>query len=243
MKDELTDSLVLIAEDDPDILRILQQYAEKSGMLVRTARDGTEALQQYRGSRPDLVLLDINMPKRDGFEVLETIRAKETTPVIVVSARVEDADKLHGLGLGADDYVVKPFNPKEVVARMAAVLRRTRDTTASQVRRFGGVEVNLTEGRAFVESDGTALDGTGKDGTGKEIDLTPSEFRLLAHMIEAPRKVFSRLELLEACFPESEALERTVDSHISHLRRKLDAAGAAGLLSVMRGVGYRLAGS
>lgn len=230
MTSELSGSLVLIAEDDPDIRRILRQYAEREGMRGVEARDGEEALWQFRSARPDLVLLDINMPKRDGFDVLARIRADSATPVIVVSARVEDEDKLEGLGLGADDYVVKPFNPKEVVARMAAVLRRTRGTQAPELLRFERVEVDTAERRAVVHTDEAR----------RELELTPSEFALLAHMIAAPRKAFSRLELLETCSPDSEALERTVDSHISHLRRKLNAAGAPGMLPVVRGVGYRL---
>ncbi|MEM7351586.1 MAG: response regulator [Acidobacteriota bacterium] len=231
MTDVLQDALVLIAEDDPDIRRILRQYAERAGLRTAVARDGEEALWQYRAVKPDLVLLDINMPKRDGFDVLARIRQSGATPVIVVSARVEDEDKLHGLGLGADDYVVKPFNPQEVVARMAAVLRRTRGDRTPEVARFRAIEVHRSAGKAVVCRGAERTD----------LDLTPSEYRLLGHMIGAPHKVFSRLELLEACFPDSEALERTVDSHVSHLRKKLAAAGATGLLSVMRGVGYRLA--
>ena len=232
MKETLQDHLVLIAEDDADIRLILRQYAEREGMRVLTARDGGEALEQVRAAKPDLILLDINMPRRNGFEVLEALRNDGSIPVIVISARIEDEDKLRGLGLGADDYVIKPFNPREVVARMAAVLRRTRQIRPPEVLRFGVVEVNCTEGRALVRCGEHV----------NELDLTPSEFRLLSHLMAAPRRVFPRSELLEACFPESDALERTVDSHISHLRRKLSAAGVEGLLSVMRGVGYRLAG-
>lgn len=228
----LQDILVLVAEDDPDIQLILCQYAERNGARVLTARDGDEALKQYRAVKPDLILLDINMPKRDGFDVLGIIRRESATPVIVISARIEDEDKLRGLGLGADDYVIKPFNPQEVVARMVAVLRRARQPQPLQVSRFESIEVHHDEGRALIRR------GT----TSQDLDLTPSEFRLLAHMIPAPKRVYSRLELLDACFPHSEALERTVDSHVSHLRRKLSAAGAEGLLSVMRGVGYRLQG-
>ena len=229
MREELQHGVVLIAEDDADSRLILRQYAEKEGMRVVLANDGEETLRQFRAHRPDLVLLDINMPRRDGFTVLETIRAATTTPVIVISARIDDEDKIRGLGLGADDYVVKPFNPREVVERMVAVLRRVRAASPPEVARFGDIEVHRSEGRVTVAS--------------QLLELTPAEYRLLDCLIRSPRRVYARTELLEHCFPESDALERTVDSHISHLRRKLAAAGAPGLLSVMRGVGYRLDGA
>lgn len=227
---DIDNALILIAEDDPDIRLILRSYLERDGLRVVTANDGSEALMQHSAIRPDLVLLDINMPKLDGFEVIRKIREKDNTPIIFISARSDDADKLSGLGYGADDYVVKPFNPKEVVARTLAVLRRTNSNEPPSLLRHDRLEVDQTTGMAFV------TDGEEKS----PLSLTPSEFRLLAHMIQAPTRVYSRFDLLEACFPDSEALERTVDSHVSNLRKKLTAAGADGHLSVMRGVGYRL---
>lgn len=225
----VSDALVLIVEDDQDIARILRQYVERAGWRSVVTNDGEAGLLEFNRVNPDIVLLDVNLPKRDGFSVLEQLRAQSDTPVIVVSARIEDEDKLKGLGLGADDYVVKPFNPNEVIARIRAVLHRTRSSTPVSVLRYANIKMDVEAGRSYV---GTSADET-------LLNLTPSEHKILALMIQTPNKVFSRSEILGACFPESEALERTVDSHVSHLRKKLAAAGAEDVLSVMRGVGYR----
>jgi len=227
---EFEDARILIAEDDPDIRLILKSYLERDGFRTISASNGAEALMQYRTAAPDLMLLDINMPKLDGFEVIRRVREADQIPVIFISARTSDVDKLEGLGLGADDYVVKPFNPKEVIARVIALLRRTRGQSLPSVLRHDGLEVDRVSGKARVSRGDKPV----------SLKLTPGEYRLLAHMIRSPHQVYSRFDLLEACFPDSEALERTVDSHVSNLRRKLNAAGAEGHLSVMRGVGYRL---
>ena len=181
--------------------------------------------------KPDLVLLDVQMPKRDGFSVLTEIRRRGNTPVIMATARAEDLDKLSALRVGADDYVVKPFNPMEVVARVKAVLRRTHSAQGDQaIIRVGMVEIDTV---CYVVD---VIQGSANI----RLELTLTEYRLLEHMARAPRRVFSRAELVDACMPESEALERTVDSHVSNLRRKLSDAGAAGHCAVVRGVGYRL---
>lgn len=225
----LENTTILIVEDDKDIARILRQYAESYGATVHMAHDGDMALTQHRAVRPDIILLDINLPKRDGFEVLRTIRREFDTPVIILSARIEDEDKLEGLGLGADDYVVKPFNPREIIARVKAVLHRSTGREELELLRHSGVTVNLTIAEVSV-SDGNAR---------KALQLTPSEYKILTLLMRTPNKVFSREDILSACFPESDALARTVDSHLSHLRKKLNEAGAPNLISVSRGLGYR----
>ncbi|MEM9168022.1 MAG: response regulator [Pseudomonadota bacterium] len=227
--DALNDKRVLIVEDDTDIARILRDYAESHGCRAYLAPDGEEALRRRRAVRPDIILLDVNLPKRDGFEVLEAIRASSDTPVIIISARIEDEDKLNGLGLGADDYVVKPFNPSEVVARIKAVLHRADGRVAPKLLRRSGITVDLDDSRVVYQNGARRT----------VLNLTPSEYKILLLLMQTPNKVFSRGEILGSCFPESDALERTVDSHVSHLRKKLHEVGAADLVSVRRGFGYR----
>ena len=223
--------LILVAEDEPEIAKILEAYLVREGFRTVVAADGKVALDQHAILKPNLVLLDVKMPKVDGWQVLAELRRRGETPVIIITALDQDIDRLQGLRLGADDYVIKPFNPVEVVARAKAVLRRTSPAESSSVLRIGKVEVDLESYVARV------LDG----GTSKLLPLTLTEFRLLAHMAKSPTRAFGRSELVDACLPGGDALERTVDSHVSNLRRRLDDAGAPGMLSVVRGVGYRLA--
>lgn len=227
--------LVLIAEDEPQIARILAGYLERDGYRMAFALDGRQALAQHLALAPDLLLLDVQMPLCDGWEVLAQVRRRGDTPVIMLTARDQDADKLAALRVGADDYIVKPFNPAEVVARVAAVLRRSRlrPAAAPPARlRCGPIEIDQESYAASVLHDGVAI----------PLNLTLTEFRLLAHLARTPRRVCSRLELLEACLPEGNTLERTVDSHVSKLRKKLEEAGVANMPASLRGVGYRLEG-
>lgn len=224
-------ALILIAEDDADIAQILTAYLDREGFRTVTAGDGEVALMHHQTLRPDLVLLDVQMPKLDGVAVLGEIRRRGGTPVIMATARAEDLDKLLGLSMGADDYVIKPFNPLEVVARVKAVLRRVRGESAGdRTIRWGPIEIDP---EAYI-----ALVNTGEAPV--MLDLTLTEYRLLAHLARSPSRVFTRAALLDACLPEGDALERTVDSHMSKLRRKLEAAGASGLCAGVRGIGYRL---
>jgi two-component system response regulator AdeR len=225
--------LVLVVEDEPGIASILAAYLERDGLRSRQAQDGIEALQLFRQFRPDLVLLDIHLPGMDGIDVLRAIRDEDQTPVIMVTALADDVDKLLALRLGADDYVVKPFNPPEVVARVRAVLRRTHaapSATAAPLR-VGPIEIDTEAHIATVY---------GEDGQAVPLALTLTEFRLLACLAAQPRRCFSRTHLIEHCLPESEALERVIDSHLSKLRRKLQLAGQDGLIGTVRGIGYRL---
>lgn len=228
----MDNALILIIEDEPEIAEILDAYLGRDGFRTVRAADGLTGLQHHRMLRPDLVVLDVKLPKADGFEVLAEIRRRGDTPVIMATALAEDLDKLSALRIGADDYVVKPFNPLELVARARAVLRRTRGRAGASLLRLGPLEIDPQAYSAGVVSETET----------KALELTLTEFRLLEHMARAPRKVFSRAELLDACLPDGDALERTVDSHVSNLRRKLEAAGAPDLLEGVRGVGYRLSG-
>lgn len=227
-------ALVLIAEDEPEIAEILQAYLGRAGLRTVRAADGRDALNLHLSLKPDLVLLDVQMPRVDGWKVLSEIRHRGETPVIMLTAMDQDIDKLMGLRLGADDYVVKPFNPAEVVARTQAVLRRSMADASRHVRvlRVPPFEIDLDQHEATVQVDGVA----------HGLALTFTEFNLLTHLARAPKRVFTRAELLAACLPEGDAQERTVDSHISKLRKKLEDLGVQGIPVGIRGVGYRLGG-
>lgn len=224
-------ALILIAEDENEIAEIIRAYLEREGFRTVHAANGQTALEFHRSLRPDLVLLDVSMPRVDGWEVLAEIRRRNQTPVIMVTALDQDIDKLQALRIGADDYVVKPFNPVEVVARVKAVLRRSGCAEDAAIIRIGPLEIDIDGHRASVNYDGQA----------ENLGLTLTEFRLLVHMARNPTRVFTRGDLVDACLPGADALDRTVDSHMSKLRRKLDQAGAAGMVEGVRGVGYRLA--
>lgn len=227
----MDNALILIVEDEPEIVDILETYFVREGFRTVSAGDGTIGLAHHQRLKPDLIVLDVKLPGLDGYEVLAAIRRRGDTPVIMVTALAEDLDKLQALRIGADDYVVKPFNPLEVVARAKAVLRRSTGRDMRQPLRVGALTVDPAAYTAMVDlPSGPSL-----------LELTRTEFRLLAYMAGSPNRVFERAELVDACLPEGEALERTVDSHIRNLRRKLAAAGADRLLTGVRGVGYRLA--
>ncbi len=231
------EALILVTEDEQEIADILTAYLERAGMRAVRAGDGRRALDLHLSLRPDLVLLDVQLPRLDGWQVLAEIRHRGDTPVIMLTALDQDIDKLMGLRIGADDYVVKPFNAAEVVARVQAVLRRTAGeggSTSQRLLRFGALRIDLDGHQALVESE---------DGSGRALDLTLTEYRLLVHLARMPKRVFTRMELLGACLPEGEALERTVDSHLSKLRKKLEALGVTGIPANVRGVGYRLGGA
>lgn len=227
-------ALILIAEDDPEIADIIRAYLEREGFRTVHAPDGRIALDLHHALKPDLILLDVSMPRMDGWEVLAAVRQRSTTPVIMVTALDQDIDKLQALRIGADDYVVKPFNAVEVVARTKAVLRRTAGERVGGVLRAGPLEIDQEahEVRKVEANDSIT-----------RLALTLTEFRLLVHLAKSPHRVFSRGELVDACLPGSDALDRTVDSHISKLRRKLSQAGLPDMPEGIRGVGYRLMSS
>jgi two-component system, OmpR family, response regulator AdeR len=224
----LASPLILVVEDEPRISEALEQYLHRSNFRTECAADGRSALTIHRTTRPDLVLLDVQLPVMDGIEVLKRIRADFNTPVIMLTARAEDLDKLEALTLGADDYIVKPFSPMEMVARIKAVLRRT---TMLKDKAVGPIRLGLLE----VDPEAMVV----KVGA-KRLALTPSEYNIVECLARHPNRTFSRSELLDTVMAESDALERIVDAHISNLRRKFVAAGASELIETVRGMGYRL---
>jgi two-component system response regulator AdeR len=221
--------LVLVVEDEPQIAEVLEAYLRRDGFGVARAGDGPSALHLHERVRPDLVLLDVMLPGLDGFEVLRRLRADRTrpsTPVILLTARDEDVDRISGLRTGADDYVVKPFSPPEVVARVQAVLRRARAAGTPAPLRLGPLEIDAL--------------GTAVRVHDVALDLTATEYRLLELLAGSPGRTFTRAQLLAAALPDSAALDRVVDAHLGNLRRKLAAAGAPAMIETVRGFGYRL---
>ncbi|BCQ36044.1 MULTISPECIES: response regulator [Erwiniaceae] len=222
---------VLIIEDDADAANVLEAYLRRENYHVAIASDGVTGLDLSQSWKPDLILLDIMLPGMNGTEVLAAVRRKGDIPVIMVSAMGDTPDKIGALRYGADDYVVKPYNPGEVVARVQAVLRRTSNLTPrKEILRWQGLEVDVESLTAVV-----------RDGAGKVtgLELTPTELSLLTTLMQSQTYPFSRQLLLERCLPESEALERVVDTHMYNLRKKLENAGIADVLHNVRGVGYR----
>ncbi len=221
---------VLVVDDEKEIVRVVRGYLEKAGYRVVSASNGQEALFVARDEKPGLVVLDLQMPKMDGLEFTRRIRAEQPElPIIVLTARVEETDRVVGLEVGADDYVTKPFSPRELVARVGAVLRRTQRSPApAQVLRVGSLVLDRDRREVHV--------------AGQVVELTSTEFDLLATLMSAPGRVFARANLLEAVQGvASESYERTIDAHIKNLRRKIepDPANPRYVVTV-RGVGYRV---
>lgn len=221
---------ILIIEDDADAADVLDAYLRRENYDVFVADSGPSGLEMSQRLRPDLILLDVMLPGMNGTEVLAAIRRKDNTPIIMVTAMGDMPDKIGALRYGADDYVVKPYNPGEVVARVQAVLRRATREPEVQSLRWRGLEVDIAMMTASVRHD---------EGDLAILELTPTEFSLLTTLMGAPVRPFSRQTLLERCLPESDALERAVDTHVYNLRKKLEAAGIADVLVNVRGIGYR----
>ena len=227
---------ILVVDDDREIVRLIRSYLEQAGYQVLTANDGNTALHMMRREMPNLVILDLMLPDRDGWDVTRMVRTDPTLkhlPIIMLTARVEDTDKIIGLELGADDYVTKPFNPREVVARVRTVLRRTmgEGTTKQQVLQSGDLVVDVSQHQVTL--------------AGVPVELTPTEFKLLHTFMESPGYAFPRSDLAERVLGfDSESLERTLDSHIKNLRRKIEPDPAQPLyIQTVYGIGYRFAGT
>jgi DNA-binding response OmpR family regulator len=221
---------ILVVDDEPKIATLARDYLEHAGFAVLTASDGTSALTTIRQRRPDLVVLDLGLPGLDGLDVTRELRRDSTIPIVMLTARDDELDKLLGLELGADDYLTKPFSPRELVARVRAVLRRAdRPPEAAETIRAGNVTLDVP--RMRVEVAGTA------------VELTPTEFQLLSTLAARPGRIFTRAQLLDALHGVAfETYERAIDSHIKNLRRKLepDPRRPRYVLTVY-GVGYRFA--
>jgi DNA-binding response OmpR family regulator len=221
---------ILVVEDEMKIARLVRDYLRHAGFEVIVTGDGESALASARGSRPDLVVLDLGLPGRDGLDVTRELRRSSNVPIVVLTARGDEVDRIVGLELGADDYVVKPFSPKELVARVRAVLRRTATAAAGpEVHRVAGVDVDVPRMRVSVE--------------GRSVDLTPTEFHLLTALIREPGRVFTRAQLLDAVHGVAvESYERAIDAHVKNIRRKIEPApGKPRYLLTVHGVGYRFA--
>jgi two-component system alkaline phosphatase synthesis response regulator PhoP len=227
---------ILVVDDDKEIVRLVRAYLEQAGFQVLIAYDGETALHVLRRDRPDLVVLDLMLPDRDGWDITRLVRADgvlASTPIVMLTARVEDSDKIIGLELGADDYITKPFNPREVVARVRSVLRRSQsDATQSQPRvlQLGGLLMDLDRHEVMLD--------------GRPIELTPTEFELLRTLMENAGYAFTRMELIEQGLGyEYEGMERTLDSHIKNLRKKIEPdPKRPTYIQTVYGVGYRLVG-
>lgn len=223
---------ILIIEDDLDAANVLEAYLLRDNFAVAIAANGVRGLDMVREWKPDLILLDVMLPGMNGIDLLANLRKHSEVPVIMVTAMGEQSDKIGALRFGADDYVVKPYHPGEVVARVYAVLRRAgkQEKTYSSLLRYGQLVVDLQAMTASVQASAESV---------VPLDLTPTEFSLLASFLSAPTKAFSRQELLESCLPESDALERVVDTHVYNLRKKLEQQGIQNVLITVRAIGYR----
>ena len=220
---------VLVVDDERQIAQIARDYLEHAGFAVIIATDGRDALARARASHPDLVVLDLGLPNVDGLDVARTLRRESDVPIIMLTARVDESDRLIGLAVGADDYITKPFSPRELVARVQAVLRRTRGGSSADVIRVGDLIVDIP--RLKVTRDN------------KSIELTTTEFQLVSTMARHPGRVFTRAQLLDAVRGvEVDAFERAIDAHIKNIRRKLerDSRKPSYVLTVY-GVGYKFA--
>jgi DNA-binding response OmpR family regulator len=219
---------ILVVDDELDIVKVVRAYLEQSGFRVITASDGEQALAAFRHEQPDLIVLDLNLPKLDGLDVCRAIRRDSNVPIIMLTARVEETDRLIGLEIGADDYIVKPFSPREVVARVRTVLRRsTIAPEPPSLIALGALAIDPRKHEVQLHH--------------RSIDLTPSEFNILLAMAAQPGRAFSRMELLDAAQGESyEGYERSVDVHIKNLRQKLgDEPRDPTYILTVYGVGYK----
>jgi two-component system alkaline phosphatase synthesis response regulator PhoP len=221
-------STVLIIEDEPELVKVLRSYFEKAGFIVLAAGRGDTGLSAWEQKHPDLVVLDLNLPGMDGLDVAREIRRKSNTPIVILTARVEEVDQLIGLELGADDYITKPFSPRIVVAHARALLRRSEQIPSPKnVIRISDLEIDV--------------DSHTVHRSGIPVELTPTEFNLLSALASQPGRVFSRLQLLEASQGTTyEGYERTIDAHIKNLRAKLEPDSRnLKYIETVFGVGYR----
>lgn len=220
---------ILIAEDDKKTASLVVLYLEKEGFQTLVAHDGRQALELAARYKPGFVILDLMLPSVDGWEICRELRRTSDVPLLILSAREDELDRVLGLSLGADDYVVKPFSPRELVARVKAILRRTRSpsTLSQALLSYGGLVLDRDKRKVILN--------------GKPVALTPSEYTLLQALMAAPGRVFSRQELLERLYPHGNAVvDRVIDVHIGKLRQKIETdAAQPGYVLTVRGIGYQ----
>jgi DNA-binding response OmpR family regulator len=223
---------VLVVDDEPSVHEVVRAYLEREGFIVWSARDGREGLRLAEDRRPDLIVLDLMLPDLSGEEIAREVRRRSDVPILMLTARSAEDDRVSGLDLGADDYLTKPFSPRELVARIKAVLRRAPDSETPLVARM-----NLDDGSLVVDTDRHEV-----TLAGEPVDLTVSEFRLLVALARHPGRVYSRLELVERIQGDDvPGYERTIDTHVKNLRRKLgDEPRHPRYVVTVHGVGYKL---
>jgi DNA-binding response OmpR family regulator len=218
--------LILVVDDEPKVSRLARDYLEKNGFRVITAADGQATLAIARREKPDLIILDLMLPQMDGREVCRVLRRESDVPIIMLTALSEEIDQVTGLEIGADDYITKPFSVRALVARVRALLRRTRgEVTAPTVIRAGGLEIDSAKYSVSHR--------------GKLIKLTPNEFKLLQLLANHPGQILTREQLLEDLHGIASSTDRSVDSHIKNLRKKLEAASGKSMIETVYGIGYR----
>jgi two-component system alkaline phosphatase synthesis response regulator PhoP len=221
---------ILVVDDEPKIVTLARDYLERAGFAVTSAGDGKTALAAARADKPDLIVLDLGLPQLDGLDVARTLRKDSNVPIIMLTARGEETDKLVGLELGADDYITKPFSPKELVARVRAVLRRVESASAgAEIIRVADVTLDVPRMRVTVDE--------------RVVEVTPTEFQLLAALAREPGRIFTRAQLLDAVRGAAfESYERAIDAHIKNLRRKIEPdPRAPRYILAVYGVGYKFA--
>jgi DNA-binding response OmpR family regulator len=218
--------LILVVDDEPKVIRLTRDYLEKNGFRVVTAAEGQSALTTARHKKPDLIILDLMLPGMDGREVCRILRRESDVPVIMLTALGEEIDQVTGLEIGADDYITKPFSPRALVARVRALLRRSKGRVKPpSVIRAGGLE---------IDSEKHSL-----TFNGRPIKLTPNEFKLLQMLASRPGQTLTREQLLDDLHGGASSFDRSVDSHIKNLRRKLETASGQSLIETVYGIGYR----
>jgi len=218
--------LILVVDDEPRIARLARDYLEKNGYRVLTAADGQSALTIARREKPDLIVLDLMLPNIDGREVCRILRRESDVPIIMLTALAEEVDQITGLEIGADDYIAKPFSPRALVARVRAMLRRTRgDIKTPSIIRVGALEIDSEKHTVTYNN--------------KPIQLTPNEFKLLTLLASRPGQTLTREQLLEDLHGAASVIDRSVDSHIKNLRKKLETASGESMIETVYGIGYR----
>jgi two-component system, OmpR family, alkaline phosphatase synthesis response regulator PhoP len=232
--------LILVVDDEPKIVRLARDYLEQSSFRVLPVYDGPSALAAARQEKPDLIVLDLNLPGMDGIDVARALRRESSVPIIMLTARAEEMDRLIGLEVGADDYIVKPFSPRELVARVRAVLRRTQgEVQTSGLIRTGALEIDLNGHRVIRQNQNQ---GQNQD---EVIKLTRIEFMLLATLAQHPGQTFSRAQLIQRLHgADDSGFDRSIDAHIKNLRRKLeDDPADPRYIQTVYGIGYKFAES
>jgi DNA-binding response OmpR family regulator len=223
---------ILVVDDEPKISQLVGDYLERAGYVVEVARDGKTALSRARTEKPDLIVLDLGLPQMDGLDFTRELRKTSNVPIIMLTARSEESDKLIGLELGADDYVTKPFSPKELVARVRVIFRRIENVASTGAEVIRAADLELDTQRLKVTAAGREIE-----------ELTPTEFELLAALASQPGRVFNRAQLLEAIHGVAfESYERAIDAHIKNIRRKIEVKpGEPRYILTVYGVGYKFA--